>query len=228
MKSRTVLLGVAVLVALGVLPGFAWADVLTFDAPTDGEQLFALSSYDGDFAHVTFSGGGFTSFGSSGTPLGSPFDTQLSWANTGFGGGKVTGVLWLNDSTSGYVASITLTANPGYLVKINSFDLGLSDSASQAGLNLIMYSDAFKAVPFFTKTVVAFPNDMMSVVPEYGQDDQDGFSQITLQWKDAYRIAMDNVSFSVVKVIPEPTTLALYGLGLAGLGLVAARRRTAG
>jgi hypothetical protein len=89
-----------------------------------------------------------------------------------------------------------------------------------------MSANDFASVAFFEKAPppAIERNSHITVTPVYPPGDETGYSQISLQWWDPWDIAIDDVQFSVW-LVPEPTTVALWGLGLVGLGLVAYRRR---
>lgn len=235
MKTRIAALCVALVVAgvgvsTSVQAGPLYTATLTFDNPGGyvyGERysLQSLVSYE----HVAWSGGVLSDWGSAGDPV-SRFEVNLSWGDKEFG--DLQGVLWAD--SPGDIASISVrTTNPEkYLVRIESFKLAAFENASppDPGYLVKMYANDFESVAFFEKVPPPFIDRSSHILiePTYGDlpGAEGGYRQISLQWQDPWDIAIDDVTFSVWAV-PEPTTLALYGLGLAGLGLVAYRRRKA-
>lgn len=234
MSKRFILLCVTLAIACGSLPAVTdagtllYTATLTFDNPGGYElgDLYSLGTL-ANYEHVGWSGGAVDDFGVNGKPV-SGFEANLSWGADEFG--DLDGVLWAD--SRGSVASISVrTTDPKYLVRIDSFDLAAFEndpSSTEAGYLVKMYANNFESLPFFAKEPppAITRTSHILVKPTYPDGGENGYRQISLQWWDPYDIAIDNVQFSVW-VVPEPATLALWGLGLAGLGMVAYRRRKA-
>lgn len=188
----------------------------------DHYSLGTLTSYD----FVVWSGGVVDGWGAGGNPV-SPFETNLSWAAGEFG--DLDGVLWADSPDNIASISVRTTDPTKYSVTIDSFKLAAYENttpADPAGYLVKMYANDFASLAFFEKAPppAIDRSSHISVTPAYPLGDEAGYGQISLQWWDPWDIAIDDVQFSVW-LVPEPGTLALWGLGIAGLGVVAYRRR---
>lgn len=112
---------------------------------------------------------------------------------------------------------VTFTADPGFAVVLQSFDLGGWPSLDKPGQQLRIYDGAY--------------NLLQDLTPQFVEGNAGhttinlGLSSnvVRIQWGNDFDVGIDNINIDQTTVVAEPYTLALFGLGLAGLGF--SRRR---
>jgi hypothetical protein len=149
-----------------------------------------------------------------------PDQSALNWWDTQYS--DLTNVAWGGQSDTSGVAEIRLIPAPGFLVTLNSFDLGAwpnTSRESQTTLYDVSYNTLITFGPFTVDgqghTSFAFS----------GAGAHNG---LILQWgPSAFNVGIDNIDFTVQAVptdvtpptnpIPEPSTYLLFATGLIGL-----------
>jgi hypothetical protein len=213
--------------------------ILTFDL-TDPGNIAMNPAYGNRVTAAIDAAGMYGTFGSGFTPNvtvsyggGSPSAFLGRWT-TDYG--DLVNVLYNEDDGDDRL-TITLTADPGYLVRLHSFDLGGWPNADytlnnvfvkdEANANLFSASNVLVkgAAPAPRRTSFAFDPLVGSTLQIY--IDLSGLGG------NSDNIGIDNIAFDQVKVdtpgpgpapIPEPATWLSLGAGLAAL--IAARRRS--
>ncbi len=126
---------------------------------------------------------------------------------------------------NGWYAKITLTPDSGFDVILNSFDMAgyPQTNLALASLEVLSGSGAQLWDSGVTTILGAGPthNSFSPNITSSGP--------ISIVWGTNWNIGIDNINFSQRQTqggipVPEPTTLALLGLGLAGLGFRRKRR----
>lgn len=151
--------------------------------------------------------------------------SYLKYWETGYG--DLTGVVWGGGNATSYKAEIRIEAMPGFLVSLLDFDAGCYNNAPSCQLlkyelrdlvgNLLASSSSLDTTP-------SGANSHADVVLNTSY-----YSGFVLTWgPDAYNLGLDNIRFETRGTsisVPEPASLALLGLGLAGLGVARRWRR---
>ena len=137
--------------------------------------------------------------------------------------GDLSGVAF--SGANGWFAKITLTPDSGFDVILNSFDmagypqtdLALDSLEVVSGSGVQLWDSGVTTILGAGPTRSSFSPNITSSGP------------ISIIWGTNWNIGIDNIDFSQRQTqtgiaVPEPTTLALLGLGLAGLGFQRMRR----
>ena len=147
------------------------------------------------------------------------------WA-TGYS--DLTNVAWGGTSDTAGTAEIFLDPAPGYRVQLNSFDLGAWPAASPGTMpgtidTAFSILDGSSNLYFSSGSLAISKGPHESFVFGHLAND----SGFRIQWgPSAYDVGIDNLTFTVDSTtVPEPATIALFGLGLAGLGFSLRRKR---
>lgn len=204
------------------------ATILTFDQ--DG-TYFVDQSY-GDNVAMTPQGG-FT-YGEAGegfTPnVVADYGTAIHYP-TGYG--DLTNVLYV-----GGLFSLTLTADPGFNVLLYDFDMAGWPSTDYV-IDSVQVLDESSTL-LFDQAGVAIAGDFVG--PRHTDFDFDPIlvgQALTILFDSSslggasYNIGIDNIRFGQCVIgqcvsgasVPEPSTLALLGIGLAGLGWMGRRKK---
>lgn len=136
-----------------------------------------------------------------------PLDYLLYW-NTSYS--NLTDVAF--SAYSGGLASITLSADPGYLVRLNSFNLG-SYPSNERNAAVLTITDGQGNVLFdMSNSTVgnSTTNEANLYTPNLVA------SELTIAWGNDWNIGIDNVNFDQ-EAVPEPATLSLLALGALAL-----------
>lgn len=121
--------------------------------------------------------------------------------------------------------TISFSADPGYAVVLNSFDFGhTAETAGVTNWDLTLADSGSNVV--WSQSIEFVNGSVVTVSPSFtgvnGASYLLTFNRTAETYGSNGRHAIDNLSFNQVQ-IPEPTTIALVGLGMIGLG--ACRRR---
>lgn len=143
-----------------------------------------------------------------------------------------------NGATDYNVLTIELIADPGYEVQLYGFDLG-GWNQTDYEINGVAVFDGIP-FPFITPTNQIFqqyPADVLGAGPthttfSFGTPLQSDHIYILIDannlGSDSELIGIDNIRFGQVEAVaavPEPTTLAIWGIGALGCAVSAYRRR---
>jgi len=211
------------LLAIGfaAVPMVAHATVLTFDGNIcDGGQACDINiantldqSY-GDSAAVDVQYNYLipgANVGISPAPVGD----SLGWWDTGYS--DLTNVAWGGTDAVTGTAQIFLKAL-GDSITLNGFDLGAWPNID--AITRLFIIDATDNSLLFSATSLPISGAVHSSFA----GPWTSTTGIAIQWgPDGYDVGIDNIDFTV-RPVPEPGTLALLCLGLAGLGWACQRR----
>ncbi len=150
-------------------------------------------------------------------------DRRLSWWDADYS--ELRGVAWGGNGDLAGTAEIFLDPAPGQQVTLSGFQLGAWPNQDRmtyirildgSGDVLAEGGSLGSAASKITISGVSSSTFNFALTSDEG---------IRIQWgPSAYNTAIDNIRFSVTP-IPEPSTWALLGAGLALLGFSARRRR---
>jgi len=233
----------------GIVLAAAWitsplsAAVLTFDIAhnVQNEAIFTdygnrISSFNtGNYSYGT--AGGLTPHISISYNSNVTAPTQCSFADStpcvywwDNGLGDLTNVI-AQGATSGPsmgVIQITLTADPGYLVTLNSFDLTGWPFEGYPTETISSVTVGYGGSYAFSQNNVVVPfanNGHITIAPNVtGHTLMLTINANNLPYYFADNIALDNLEFSQSSN-PEPATLSLCGLALVSIGFLRRRRR---
>ena len=142
---------------------------------------------------------------------GGMIDPHIAWWSDGFGDLHNVGF----HTTDGGFARITLTANPGFLVTLNSFDLGGYSVDRTASRLRIMDENGTDLWNQSGATILNATHS--SFTPSVTS------SKLVLEYGTNWNIGIDNVNFTQMSApVPEPVSMLILSTGLLGL---AHRRR---
>lgn len=181
----------------------AGAALLTFDNPSDFPALLdgvtiSYGLYDGLTSDVAASG------------------SVGHWAS---GYGDLTNVAYGNNQLATTHAEIRLQAQPGELVRLESFDLGAWVS-DRDDISVAVFDENFNAVVDYGSVDLPYRDDQ-SELTRTSFDTLAVGDDLRIRWEWPWVVAIDNVSFNSA-TIAEPALAPLAG-GL--LGLLSLRRR---
>lgn len=146
---------------------------------------------------------------------GSEYGTNNFWSS---GYGDLINVLE-NEHDGNNVITITFTADPGYLVRLESFDLGGWPQTDRY-VYAITVTDGTNTL-FYASNVLAKGQGHTTLSPNVQAQQLILTLDIRLGG-DSDCVGIDNIKFSQSPPVPIPGTLALMGAGL--LGLISWRR----
>jgi hypothetical protein len=143
---------------------------------------------------------------------------SLRWWNTSYN--ELGGVLWADGGDGNSRAVIEIKPLNGMAVVLTHFDMGSYPGGSRD--TTLKVTDLLGNVLMLHEDSVGEPGNLST--PFNGS--WSSISGIRIEWEDsAYNVGIDNITYNMAPV-PEPSTYAMLGAGLALLG-VAARRRKA-
>ena len=114
-----------------------------------------------------------------------------------------------NDLIFGGGNSVTITKDGGGTFTLNQLDAGISWYAAETSWNISVGGDVIALAPSFQTYTFSDLTNVTSVT-------------VALSPQDGY-LALDNIVWNAS--VPEPGTMALFGLGLAGLAISLQRRK---
>ena len=203
----------------------------------DNANLNLGDQIPGNFgSNATNSGGGIT-IGNSGLGLGTP-DITLSWKSqfNGFGHQSTqfeyvnvsgTDGGFLNNSVVGQTHEIQFSPGANASLILSSLDFQSVGVTADTYTYTLTVKDAGTSSILASVPVVVAGDGNKTAPINLGVHGVLGQSLVldisrTGGTGDGFSMAVDDIAFS--EVVPEPTTTALMGLGLGGLGLMAVRR----
>ena len=224
--SNTMLLGAGVLLATS-----AQATILTFDLDPSVPNYGDIPGSYGDNVNAASDAVGSYLVGNGYTPnvttdyrtwqisTDTVTDNNLDFWATGYG--DLTNVAF-SVVSGDHFAEITLVPEPGWAIRLNSFDVGgyyITDHPSSQVRILDGTSNTI-LVDYSPVTILGTGGTHSTFTPGLTHE---GPLSIRFGYND-WNVGIDNINFDQVAVVPEPET---YAMLLAGLGLVGfmARRR---
>jgi hypothetical protein len=149
---------------------------------------------------------------------GEPLGAGLFYFAGGYG--NLGGIVYGGSDSTHFKAEITLTAKPGHLLSLQSFDFAT-------------YANRTAKVPI---TVTDLDGNVLESglystgYPGHGtlSPNTAMLSGIIIRWgPDSYNVGLDNISYTAISTAPEPASWALMLAGFGALGWSMRRRRNA-
>ncbi len=209
--KKTVCAPIATLALTGSLIGGANAAVLTFDIDGLGRYQNMNQGYGDNITATTMDGFSYGSAeGFTPNVTVEYGGTDPAFWTTGYG--DLTNVLFEDEDGTG-VLTVTLRADEGYEVALHGFDVAAYASSSQT-IDLVGVSSATGSVFSQANAVIS---ETTSTYFSFTPVLQASELTITVDARNLGssndNIAIDNIVFSQVTVVPEPSSLLLLGLG---------------
>ncbi len=191
---------------------------LTFLFSTMGKAQAGFITFNGtsEEGFVYFSGGSYSEGGFNlqfGSGLHSFVDNDFSPSDYPTLGGFDDDVLGFNDEYAGFV----LTNNSAFLFDFKS--VIVSAGINEGGTGNFIFTGTLFGGGTISQTVDAFYTSTDTIVFS-------GFTNLTsltVTSSDSRFPIMDNLEVSV-SAVPEPTTIAVWGIGSLSMGLITRRR----
>ena len=211
-----------------VLAAPAQAALIFFDNRADFELASGLSGITEDFEEANLAVG-FNDFTAS--PLNSATDDGI------FSFGDIADGLAILSSDDSDVVVLNGILGPSKMVGSGNLDaltiLQLSPAVLAIGFDVYLFEPADIAVSVFDDNGLSLGSTTVSGLGEATPNfigivsDMDGIARLTIDDLRNGGEIVDNVTFGnpVATQLPEPGTLALFGLGLLGLGAAVRRRQ---
>ena len=136
--------------------------------------------------------------------------------NTGYG--DLTHVVFGGYDAFNYMSEITLTAKPGHLLSLQSFDFAtFGNRASKVPISVFdLDGNLLKSGNFSTNSPKHATLTMNT----------DFLSGVVIRWgPDGYNVGLDNIRYDTQLAAPEPATWAMMLMGFGTLGWNLRRRR---
>lgn len=203
---------IAFFAAFGALPCAAHAVTLDFTGDICGGGAACTPSAAIDQSYGDLPGLDVIYDGSDAPGL-----QPMYWYPDNYSG--LTGVAYGHEIST--PSQITLDPSPGYIVTLNSFQLGAWDSRPQT--TRVRVYDLGGGADFVPET----GNYQISTLPDLFRGPFESENGIVIDFgPDAWNVAIDNIDLTLART-PLPPSLSLLGLAFLGLGLRrrASRRR---
>jgi hypothetical protein len=140
---------------------------------------------------------------------GQPAGTGLFYFAGGYG--NLSGIVYGGSDSTHYKAELTLTAKPGKLVSLQSFDFGTY--ANRAAKVPITISDLDGNVLTSGLYSTGYPGHG-TLSPNTAL-----LSGIVIRWgPDSYNVGLDNITYTTGNAVPEPASWAMMLAGFGALG----------
>ncbi len=186
---------------------------------------------------VTSGGGGVVTFNDGLTNLGSVntvngsrtviYGTESGAGNfIGTGAVEIDGMILIDPARVSFAGSLTLTKTTEYVMEIGGTQIGgqydslaVAGMATLAGTLDVDLIDGFTPTPGESFTAISYGSYSGTFAEINGLDLGDGLVLVPTYTDDSLILTVEPSA-----VVPEPTSLVLMALGLAGAGVVARQR----
>ncbi|WP_292918430.1 PEP-CTERM sorting domain-containing protein [Nitrosomonas sp.] len=231
MKIRSLISSTLLLSAGAMFAVSAQATILTFDLDPALPNYGDIPATYGDNVNAASDAVGSYGMGNGYTPnVTTEYRTWQISTNTvaynnldfwDFNYGDLVNVAF-SVSSAGYFAEITLVPEPGWAIRLNSFDL--------AGYSKIDHPNSQVRILDGTSNTVLIDYSPVTVLGSGGTHSTftpgltyAGAISIRYGYND-WNIGIDNINFDQVAAVPEPETYAMLLAGLGLLGFMVRRR----
>lgn len=232
MKARSLLLQTTLAGAAVLLAASAQATVLTFDLSPDLPDYGDIPGSYGDNVNASSDAVGSYLTGNGYTPnVTTEYRTWEISSNTvaynnldlwhsNYGDLRNVAFSVVN---GGHFAEITLVPEPGWAVRLNSFDMGGYSVSDHPGSQVRILDGTSNTilVDYSPVTILGAGGTHSTFTPGLTHN---GPISIRFGYND-WNVGIDNINFDQVTAVPEPETYAMLLAGLGLIGFMARRRK---
>ena len=232
MKAKSLLLQTTLAGAAVLLAASAQASVLTFDLNPDVPDFGDIPGNYGDNVNAASDAVGSYLMGNGYTPnVTTEYRTwQISTNTVAYNNldfwhtnyGDLSKVAY-SVTSADHFAEITLVPEPGWAIRLNSFDL--------AGYSVTDHPNSQVRILDGTSNTVLIDYSPLTILGSGGTHSSftpgltyNGPLSIRFGYND-WNVGIDNINFDQVAAVPEPETYAMLLAGLGLIGFMARRRK---